>query len=587
MLGAVVALMATLLVAWGLTRRTAPFRASYPYLNLSSIAFSGPANFQAFGIDIILRVDHITVVALLVAEVCVIGALGWHRVMGRSEPGAARFYALTSLFLFGCAGALVSWDLAELLAFWGLTGGVTYLLLAHRWGVDEPARSARLALALPFATDLFLLCGVAVLYSRYGRQDLDGLIPILHATAGWTVRSLVVASVLLFVGVAGRLALWPLQAWVTGTAVGAPPAASAATQAVWSVLAITVLYRLLPIFVAANPQTLRAGLTMCALAAVVAPLLALFGNEPRRVVALAGSGLAAVGAAVVVHGFENPAFTFATAGLACVYAAAPARVAGVLAASAVAGVMRTDDLAEMGDAWGRMRATASVLVASGVVLGFSAGGALAFAVDSRSQLGAILGEAVLLVSIASLRVFLGSAFGPLRRRRAFEPDRVREVPAPALSWTYWVTLGGGVLTVASLFPAWIGYLDGRRHPAPSAGRFGLWFAVAALGFVFAAFAYALSKDGALRASAGLGAAVGRLLAAGAAALSRFILGPARGIVDGTTERLAEGEGGVGEATLATGRLAGAAARLPALPLIVLLSVLLALILALLSPGVFR
>jgi len=165
----------------------------------------------------------------------------------------------------------VSNDLVELFAFWGLTGATTYLLLAHRWGADAAARSTRVAFALPFLTDLFLLCGIGVLYSRYGVQTITALIPILHTTPAATAKALAIASVLLFVGIAGRLALWPLQSWVTRTAVAAPAAASAMTQAVWSVIAIVVLFRIMPIVGASNAQTLRALLYACGAAAAIAP----------------------------------------------------------------------------------------------------------------------------------------------------------------------------------------------------------------------------------------------------------------------------------------------------------------------------
>src|SRR5450759_5004176 len=336
MFGAVITLLATLLVGWGLAKRSTPFLATYSYINLP-VAFTGPPNFQGFVVDIVLRVDHVTVVALIVVELCIIGALAWHQVMGRGEPGAARFNALISVLLFGSTGVLVSWDLAELLTFWGLAATATYLLLAHRWAMDEAAVRARVALALPFVTDLSLLCGVAWLYARYGLNNLTTLAPVLHTNPGWTVRSLVVASILLFIGVTGRMALWPLQSWVTRTAVTAPPAASAVTQAVWSVLGIVVLYRLMPIVAASNTQTLQGLVYACGVAAIAAPLLSLVGNEPRRIVALLGSGVAAIGAAVIIHGVQSPNSTFAIAGIACVCAAAPARAAGMLAASAIAG----------------------------------------------------------------------------------------------------------------------------------------------------------------------------------------------------------------------------------------------------------
>jgi NADH:ubiquinone oxidoreductase subunit 5 (subunit L)/multisubunit Na+/H+ antiporter MnhA subunit len=588
MFGAVVSLVATLLIAWALAKKSAPFVVSYPYLNLP-VAFAGPINFQSFAIDIVLRVDHITVAALVVVDLCVIGALGWHRFMGRVEPGAPRFHAIVSLFLFACTGVLVSYDLAELLAFWGVAAAATYLLLAHRWSIDSAARSTRIALALPFLTDLFLLCGIAVLYSRYGVQSLGTLIPILGVTPGAGPKALVVASVLLFVGIAGRLAMWPVQSWVTRTAVDSPPAASAMTQAAWSVVAIVVLYRLMPIAGASNAQTLRAFLYACAAVAVIAPLLALLSNEPRRALALLGSGAAAIGAAIVVHAFQKVGFnsTFAVAGVACVFAAALARVAGVLAASAVAAAMRTDDIAEMGDAWRRMRGSAIALLVSGLVIGLSASGALAYSVASNSKLGLVLGEAVLLIALGSLRIFLAIAIGPLRRRRAFEPDRVREIPASALSWSYWLALGGAVLVGASLFHGWLDFLDGHKHPAPSTGGYVLWVAVALVGFAVAVVAFRVNKDGAVRASAGIGGVLDRLVAVAEGAAGRFVVGPAAGIAAGTDEWSMVRDDALGLSAVATGRLAALAARVPVVPAIILLAVLLAVALGLLSPGVFR
>src|SRR5216684_818645 len=348
MFGAVVTLGLSLLVAWGMTRKTTPFQASYPYFNFP-VAFTGPSNFQGFGIDIVLHVDRLTSVAILVVELCVIAGLAWHRVMGRSEPGGARFYALVSVLLFATNGALVSYDLAELLAFWGLAGAATYLMLSQRWGSDEASRSGRIALALPFASDLSFLCGIGVLYSRYGVQSITGLLPILHTTRGVGLKALTAASILLFVGVAGRLALWPLQSWLTSTARTSPPAASAIAQSVWSVVAIVVLLRIMPFIAAPNVQILRDIVYACGVAAVAAPLLALLGNDPRRAIVLIGSGVAAIGAGLVVHAYEISSFTYAMFGIACVLAAAPARAAATMAASSLAAAMRTDDMAEMGD----------------------------------------------------------------------------------------------------------------------------------------------------------------------------------------------------------------------------------------------
>ena len=586
MLGTFVTLALTVLVAWGLTRRSTPYVATYQYINLS-VAFSGPTNFQNFAINLVFHVDHLTVAALAVIELCFLGAIGWHQVMGRNEPGAARFHAVITALLFASSGVLVSWDLAELFGFWAVGGALTFLLLAHRWGVDEPASRARVALALPFLTDLCLLCGIGWLYARYGTQDLSTLVPILHTNPGWTTRSLVVGSSLLLIGISGRLALWPFTVWITQTSVTSPPAGSAIAQSAWSVMAICVLYRVMPILIATDQRTIQVFLAVIAASAIIAPLLSLLGNEPRRSVALAGSSVAAIGAAVVMSGFRSQSTTFAIAGVAAVLALAPARAAAWLAISSISSAMRTDDLADMGDAWGRMRGSASALLGAALVMGLAATGALAFGATSRSKLGIALGEAVVLMSAAGLRVFLASALGPLRRRRAFEPDRVREVPSPAVTWPYWLVLGGAGLGVASLITGWLHFLDGHQHPAFSLIGFGVWAAAAAVGFVASALAMVLGKDAALAASATAGRWVGLAAAAVFATINRFLIAPATDIARRLGDWIPAGDTALGRFAGLSGQLALAAARAPAVPLLVALAVVLAVLFALVAPGVAR
>ena len=583
--GVVVTMLLTLLVAWGLTRRSTPFVATYQYINMS-VAFSGPTNFQTFTLQLILHVDHLTVVALLAIEICMLAAIGWHSVMGRTEPGPARFHAVVTALLFACSGMLMSWDLAELFGFWAIGGALTYLLLAHRWGLDEAASRARVALALPFLTDLCFLCGIAWLYARYGTQNLSSLLPILHTNPGWTVRSLVVASVLLFIGIAGRLALWPLTSWITQTAVTAPPAASAIAQSVWSVLAIVVWFRLMPIVVASNQQTLRALISVTLVAAIAAPLLGMLGNEPRRAVALNGSGAVAVAAAVLMNGFQVQSSTFAIAGVAAVLAIAPARAGGVLAAASIAGAMRTDDMAEMGEAWRRLRASAGALLVTAAVMAVADCGALAFGVPSRSFLGFALGDAVLLVAVGGLRIYLAASFGPLRRRRAFEPDRVREVEG-ALGWPYVLAAAGAGFLVASLMAGWLNFLDGQKHPAASVGAILVWVGVAIVGFAVAAASYLRGKDGALAASTAGGAWAHRGLMVAFAVIDRFLIRPTTEIARRIGDWVPAGDSALGRLTSTSGQLVLAAGRAPALPIVIVLAVALAIVFAIVAPGVAR
>jgi hypothetical protein len=322
-------------------------------------------------------------------------------------------------------------------------------------------------------------------------------------------------------------------------------------------------------------------------AAIVAPLLALFGNELRRTVVLAGVGAAAVGAGLVIHAYEISSTTFAVLGVVCVLGAAPARAAATMAAASIAGAMRTEDMAEMGDGLRRIRASTMALLLSALVISFSAATALAFAVTTRSRFGLALGEAVLLISIAAIRAFFAVAFGPLRRRRAFEPDRVREAPTAALGWPYWLAVVGAVLALLSLIPAWVGFLDAQKHNAAPAAGVVVWSAVVVVAILLTAFAYRFDKDGALRASAALETLLDRLVGTTTIALSRFIFEPVAAITVRVNDWIPQGDGELARAAAASGRLALAAARAPAVPLMVMLAAVLAVAVGLFAPGLFR
>jgi hypothetical protein len=242
----------------------------------------------------------------------------------------------------------------------------------------------------------------------------------------------------------------------------------------------------------------------------------------------------------------------------------------------------------MGEAWSRMRTSAVALLLASLVVALSASGAVAFAVGSRSGLGIALGEAVLLVAIGAGRVFLATALGPLRRRRAFEPGRVREAPRPSLGWPYWLGLGGAALLVASFVGGWLEFLDGRKHPAPSAGAYVVWIFVALIGFATVFVAYLRDLDAALKASALAGTWLSRLGYEGSRRFDRFIVAPVTEIAIRVGDRwIPAGDGQLGGAVETTGRFIVAGARIPVVPFAVAVAVVLTLVVGVLAPGVFK
>jgi len=574
----IVMLLTTVLVGWARVHQSSPYKTAYQWINVT-VAFTGEQRFQGFGIDLAFRLDHVALAALVTVLLVLIGCLAWHRVAGRGEQGPVRFHVNVLLFALGAAGVLASGDLAELLAFWLLTGLGTYFLLGHRWGTDGAGQRGRLALAIPFAGDLALLCGVAILYSRFGTLTLDNLLSALTTTPGVGLKSLTAAAVLIFAAAAVRASIWPFTAWQTAT-VEAPAASVAAVAGVWPVLAGSLLLKILPLMGAAGGQALLiAGYTL-GVAAVMGPLLGLVGVELRRSILLASSGAVALALYGVLYRSS------ASIAFSALLAVAAGRAGMLLAGTSAAGAMRTVDMRATGGGWRHMPATTAGLLVAAVVLSLDGVGTVILRASWPA--GIAFGAALALVAFSAFRPYFAVAHGPLRRRRAFEPERVRELPA-AVALAVYVCLAAGVVAlVATLLTGWIGFL-GSGGQALAMGTNVLWL-MAPLGGVLAATAvFGARKDQGLLVGATLGDLAGALWQRVSGLYDRLVARPGNQLARGVEGvGLPAAEAGVGRAFTAAGGLAESAERgLPWLPTVLALAVVLSAAFALMGQGLSR
>jgi NADH:ubiquinone oxidoreductase subunit 5 (subunit L)/multisubunit Na+/H+ antiporter MnhA subunit len=577
----VAALADCLLVGWARLHQDQPYRATYQWINVTP-SFSGATQFQVFEIDVSQRADHVALAAIAALLLLALAVVSWHRAAGRGEPGPARFHALILLAVLGGVGVVVSGDLAALTAWWGVAGVATYLLLAHRFGSEATGRASRLGLAVPFIGDVALLCGVAVLYSRFGANDLDRLSPatVLRGTYDAGLKTLGVAAVLFVIAAFVRGGLFPFTRWQVGT-LEAPPAAVALVQGLWALLAVVLMYRVLPIFYFGGPQPWRVLAYASAVAAIAAGLLALAGNDLRRSVVWAGSAVSAL--ALLAIGQPGAAGPSLTAALAICLA----RPATVLCSWAVAVAMRSGDLADMGGALRRMRMTSLAFLVACVAL------AVAIAPKAAARAGWqsvwFFGVGMVLVGFALTRCYVLAAHGELRRRRAFEPTRVREV-VPLMRWAAWLLAAGGLLlALAGFLTPWVAFLIGGRQPSGSVQTDVLWVAIGLVGPALG-FAVGLgARAPALRLARRAGGGLAGWTAAGAYLYGRFVREPGLGILEAVENSgFRSGEGALGSALQRASSWAGRGmAATTAVGLVVLVVVVAAVTAGLLAPGIYR
>lgn len=575
-----VSLGLTLLVAWARFGLRAPYKYSFPWISTTP-SFSGAAQFQTFQIDVGYRVDHAALAVLAVLSLVFLGCLYWHRAATRSESGPARLHALALLLLFAGAGVAVSGDLAELLAFWSLAGVASWLLLAHRWGAEPAGAASRLALAVPFVGDLSLLLGIGLLYSRYGSLDLDKLYPVLLTTPGAGQKALTAACILLFAGAAARAALFPFWSWQTGT-LESPPALGALVQGVWPLLSGILIYRSLPILAVAGPQAGHVAAYWAGGAALLAGAVALLGSDLRRALTLAGSAASGLGLSGLVSSGGPP-------GLAVLLSVALARPAVILAAAAVVAAMRTGSLLETGGGWRRMRQSSTALGLGGLALALGGGITGAWRADALSWRAGLVWLAALLVGLAVGRVWAGVALGPLRRRRAFEPERVRDPAPPVTGPAVALAVLALVATGLAFLTRWLDFLAGASHPGPMPQTFVLWEAAGLLGLLLGVAAVGSRRDLALRLADTAGRRLGVPWTVGTRIARVYLFEPWLRSLESFERRwLPRGEAELGSSLAAfAGSAAVLAARLPVLPALVIAAVVLAIVVALLSPGLAR
>lgn len=548
-----------LLVTWGRWSKPGSYRAAYSWINLP-VAFSGPAQFQGFGIDISLAAAHLALAALAVCLAVLLAVLAWHRTAGRGEPGIVRYPAVWLMYALAAVGLVLSDDLGMLIAFWALAGVASYLILNNRWGVEASTRPARLALAVPFAADLSLLAGVAILYSRYGSLQVSVIASSIGHTPGAGLKSLTVACALILVAAFGRAGLFPFSAWLSATVESAPTGV-ALMQGTWPVFASLLLVKTMPVLLGAGPQAFRFGAWFCLVAVVAGPVLSFLGNDIRRSAVLAASGVSGLG----LLALWQPGSL--DSGVAAVLASSLGRACLVLSVFALGAAVRSWDLADFGEALRR-----TPLAAYGAGLGaFVTTFALA-AVPGSFQDGSsgslrtwIFAVGLVLVAPAAWRGFAVAAFSPLRRRRAFEPARVRDV-APAAGWAA-LSLGllGGVGIALAFLTRWLAWLDAAgRNPGVS-GAAALWLLVPLAAGAIGLGAFALRAPRLLALSSRLGELTGGwwlgLLGLYDAYLWRPLVRAVWGFETGGLNR---GEAALGPALVRSGAALG---RLPAVQLL--------------------
>ncbi len=222
------------------------------------------------------------------------------------EKGFQRYYAFLSLFTMSMLGLVVATNIFQMYLFWELVGVCSYLLIGFYYPQHAAVAASKKAFIVTRFADLFFLIGI-LFYSFYvGTFDFD----ISQMTpdqverlqnASWILPT---ALFLMFIGGAGKSAMFPLHIWLPDAMEGPTPVSAlihAATMVVAGVYQVACLF---PIWIEFAPDTLHYVAYIAAFTAFYAAAVACCQSDIKRV--LAFSTISQIGFMLVALGVCMP-----------------------------------------------------------------------------------------------------------------------------------------------------------------------------------------------------------------------------------------------------------------------------------------
>jgi len=534
-LSIVAAALCAWLVAWEYYRLYPP-DAAHPAIVAWSFEWLPYDDGLAVAAGVLL--DPIAVLLLVV--VTTVSALIHIYSLGymRGDGGYGRFFTYMNLFTFSMLGLVVAPNIVQMYVCWELVGVSSFLLIGFYYTKPSAVAAAKKAFIVTRFADLGFLVGILLLgYHGYGSfaelspaigreaaalgvENLQAfdfhylthpevLARLQAAGAGFMGLSLLtVAMVLVFMGAAGKSAMFPLHIWLPDAMEGPTPVSALIHAATMVVAGVYLVARLMPGF-AASGDALMVVMAAGAFTSLFAAVIGTTQDDIKRV--LAFSTLSQLGYMMLALGVCSAAHPLGyTASMFHLFTHAFFKALLFLCAGAVIHAVHSNIIWEMGGLARKMPIThATFLAATLAIAGiwpcagfFSKDEILRAALESGHTV--VFATALLVAGLTAFymfRIYFVAFWGTHRSPQA---EHARE--APAVMWVPLVALAA-VSVVAGFVPMGSFVSWGEAH----GGRHGIDLriaipatAIALLGIALAWFFHAGDSARAARAAAALG-----------------------------------------------------------------------------------
>lgn len=231
--------------------------------------------------DMGIQLDPISVMMLIVISTVSLMVHIYSFGYMHGERGFQRYYAFLSLFTMSMLGLVVATNIFQMYMFWELVGVSSYLLIGFYYTSPAAIAASKKAFIVTRFADLFFLIGILI----YGYYCHSFGFEFSQAGFAQGAALLPVALFLMFVGGAGKSAMFPLHIWLPDAMEGPTPVSALIHAATMVVAGVFQIARLFPLWIEYAPETLHIVAWIGAFTAFYAAAVACCQSDIKRVLA--------------------------------------------------------------------------------------------------------------------------------------------------------------------------------------------------------------------------------------------------------------------------------------------------------------
>ena len=248
--------------------------------------------------DMGILLDPISVMMLIVISTVSLMVHIYSFGYMHGEKGFQRYYAFLSLFTMSMLGLVLATNIFQMYMFWELVGVSSYLLIGFYYPLKPAIAASKKAFIVTRFADMFFLIGILTFgyftdsFSFSFAGDIvmgQGTTPFIEGnvakalTAGACI--IPTALVLMFIGGAGKSAMFPLHIWLPDAMEGPTPVSALIHAATMVVAGVFQIARMFPLWIEYAPEAMSIVVWVGVFTAFYAAAVACAQSDIKRVLA--------------------------------------------------------------------------------------------------------------------------------------------------------------------------------------------------------------------------------------------------------------------------------------------------------------